>query len=107
MDGKLILTNEEERTEQECLFHESKKKYPHSGKYYLCKKFVEKIYSYKDVKLKFSFIGVNHFFNFIYLPANDKSSYIVEVSKKSSSYNMCATLDIEAGNLTEISIRVY
>ena len=107
MDGKLILTNEEERTEQECLFYESKKKFPHSGKYYLCKKFVEKLYSYNNVKLKCNFMGVNHFFNFIYLHVNENSSYSVEVSKKFSAYKMCATLDIEAGNLTEISIRVY
>ena len=107
MEGKLILINGEERYEQPCLFRKSKKKYPNQGKYYICKFIVEKIYSYKQVKLIFHYKEINHFFNFIYLPANEYSSYSVEVLKKSSAYNMCATMDIDSGNLTEIIIRVY
>jgi hypothetical protein len=107
MEGKLILTNDEERNEQVFLLRKSKKKYPNRGKYYLSEIFVEKIYNYKQVKLLFKYNEINYSFNFIYLPANENSSYSVEVLKKSSYCSMCATMNIDSGNLTDIIIRVY
>ena len=90
-----------------CIFHESKKKTPHAGKYFISKTYIEKLYTYKYVKLKFTYMGQHFFFNFIYLPVNNNSSYTVEVSKNTMKTTICASLEIDAGNLKDITIRIY
>ena len=106
MEGTLVLYNDE-IIEVPCVFHETKKRTPHPGKYFISKQPIEKLYIYKHVKLKFNYLGQHCFFNFIYLPINESNSYSVEVVKNTIKFNICASMEIDAGNLKEITIRIY
>lgn len=106
MEGTLLLYGDEV-IEIPCVFYESNKKTPHAGKYFISKTYVEKLYRYKHVKLKFNYMGQYCFFPFIYFPVSDRNSYSVEVVKNAIKFHICASMEIDAGSLKEITIRIY